>query len=888
MSHIPEPAARLVSQFLSELAWPNADGQTRPHRDALLQGASFKHSFGRPAHIMRGTIVDYSAIAHCYKVQLSQGMPTVAAFQLTDTSTGPVGPKQINLLQVGTAVWVMMNERGRYGYILGVDPAWAFDSRLQLLDQLSQTTRARVDSAHRTPLLMFEAGGAVNKIAWRPFDGVGGDAGWINAKGGSISIDDFLLQLAVNEMCGVFGFHHDNLLRVAGYNFEQRTVGTEHSVYNDQDEIYDVFGGAVYPWEALGVFSRTDPRRELGVMEFQIEQPHYANWEPKYDDQVPFHRRQVFGGYLGQGRLEYQAIPPVSPPEVNRRGSPARLMSVHQDVTTLDGWRGIHASKGILLVKGPPRPMPVSKKLPADPTGDKATNYKASGQLGSGTPHVVTGDLSASSEHVSLQTAAGILDLQAHLFNWQAEHPFHYHSEDWELQEEADVPACRVRAPQFGDLRGSMYLSPASGVSLKVDDRYNNQTYHPNLAYCGLLPSGAAVMGDGEGAEIRLAGGSVFISAPGDVWLKSGRNVNTWAGWDAIVRANNSFDITATKHDGRIKAQKHLHMLGGAGDGKDAGSVLIECRSTRGKFDFSKPGEETEATGIIFRSPHADVITTASNIYLRTGSENESIAPGDIVLDANRGKSAIVCHAGRMSQFIGNKSEIVFGTDGNFSKGISFDRGAARFGTAAMIDGPLIAADAIVAGNNILVAGGHIATQRAESAKGLVAPLKDQELERVNRLISEQHTAVGTTLLKTAKDEYAQSPEELFYADGRPGNDEILLTTQFSFREETSYRTTDWALFEDRWQQLARESSQKLGTWVEKGVLTVNGGPRYPYPGASYYGDKATAALHQQPLTLFSVISGHASPRGGEYEQPAFGDPKIVTLAAGYTIIADE
>lgn len=893
MSHIPEPAARQVSQFLAELAWPNAEGQTRPHRDALLQGASFKHSFGRPAHIVRGTIVDYTAIAHCYKVQLSQGMPTVAAFQLTDTSTGPIGPKQINLLQVGTGVWVMMTERGRYGYILGVDPAWAFDSRLQLLDQLSQTTRARVDSSHRTPLLMFEAGGAVNKIAWRPFDGLGGDAGWLNAKGGKISIDDYLLQLAASEMCGVFAFHHDQMLRVAGYNYECRTSAGEHNVYNDQDEIYDVYGSSPYPWENLGLFSRGDPRRELSVLEFQVNKPHYANWEPKFDDQAPFHRRQVFGGYLGQGRLEYQAIPPASPPEVMRRGSPPKLMSVHQDVVTLDGWRGIRASKGILLVKSPPRPMPVNKRNPADPTGDAPTNYKAGGMLGDGPEHKVTGDIATSSDEVSLQTAAGILDLHAHLFNWQAEHPFHYHSRDWELPQESDIPACRIAVPQFGTLRGSMYLSPVVGGSLTVDDRYRGQTYYANMAYSGLLPSGAAVMGDGEGAEIRLAGGSVFITAPGDIWLKSGRNVNTWAGWDSITRAQNSFDITATNHDGRIKAQRHLHMLGGVGpDSEDAeatapsGSVLIECRSQRVEFDFTSPGQETEASGIIFRAPKSDVVTTANNIYLRTGSNNGAITPGSIVLDADRGKQSIVCYAANMRQYIGQTSDVIFGTEGNFRKGITFNEGVARFGMPVSIDGALTTGGAILAGSHVLVANGHIATQRAESSKFFVSPLKDQALEEVRQQIDAAKTAVGATLLRKAKDNFDETPKDLFYSEGQIGSDPILKAAQFSFRNEGEYRTGDWRLFEDRWQQLARESGQKLGVWVEKPVKTVNGGTRYPYPGTQYY--DSVAAYCEQPVTLFSVVSGFASPRGGAYEEPAFAEPNVVLLRDGYAIIADE
>lgn len=863
---ITDLSARQLAQRAAESAWPQAGGQTRPHFDSGMQGAAHKHGFGRTAHAVYGTIVDYTAMAHCYKVQLSGGLPTVAAFKLTQTSCSVVGAREINILGVGTGVWVLLPERTRYGYIVGVDPPTDLDARLQLLDMLSQTTRARVDGANRTALKMPRGGGVVNKIAGRPFDGIGHDVGWINAKGGKISIDDALLQLAVNEACGIFGFQRDILLRIAAYNLEMRTAGWDHDVFNDQEEIFDVFGSTPYPWEHLGLFQRGDARRELSPTAFQIDEPHYANWEPKHDDQRPFHRHLRFGGYLGQGKAEFQTLPPTSPPEVVRLGTEMRLLGVHQDVVSLSGMRGIRAAGGIFFVKTANIPVPRQKKLPEDGRGDKNTNYKAAGTVGSGPAHKV-GHVKVEGQDKSLRFAAGILDLQANLFNWMAGHPFHYHTEDWDLPEESEMTEIRAEKPNFAQLKGSMYIDLPEPTTMKVDDRYGSQPYFPTMSIIAQLPDGSIRIGDGSGAEIRMAGGHLFLSAPGDVWLKAGRNVNSWAGWDATTRAQNAFELSATNGGGYIKAEEHLHMLGG-NDGAN-GSVLIETRSSRGTFDFTSPGEDAQASGIILRAPKADVISQASNIYLRTGSDNGSVLPGQIVLDAHRGKEKISLYGSIVSQYVGERSDIFYGTEKNFDAGVTFQPGVARIGTPLTINGAITVDGAVLARSSVFVADGHILTS---ANNPMVGVLKDQALEQVNAAIDLATTLVASRLTQEGKARFEQGPRKLFHEDGQAGNDTILKTAQFSFRTADDYKTTGWVLYFDHWQELADDVAE----WKEKPVATENGGNRYPYPGTRHYeeGD----SLRRQPLLLFDRENGYAKDRGSIYEDPKLKEPEPINL----------
>ena len=91
-----------------------------------------------------------------------------------------------------------------------------------------------------------------------------------------------------------------------------------------------------------------------------------------------------------------------------------------------------------------------------------------------------------------------------------------------------------------------------------VDGRYGSVAYYPNLAYFGMLDEGGIVIGDGFGAEIRLGGGRVEITCPGDIWLKSGRNVNAWAGRDVAVRAKHAVDASAT--DGPVRINRDIRV----------------------------------------------------------------------------------------------------------------------------------------------------------------------------------------------------------------------------------------------------------------------------------------------------------------------------------------
>jgi hypothetical protein len=105
-----------------------------------------------------------------------------------------------------------------------------------------------------------------------------------------------------------------------------------------------------------------------------------------------------------------------------------------------------------------------------------------------------------------------------------------------------------------------------------------------------------------------------------------------------------------------------------------------------------------------------------------------------------------------------------------------------------------------------------------------------------------------------------QKRQEEFVADNR----------DFSFRLLDDYKTWEFVLFENRWQQLARLNREETKPWVEESILTT-----YPYPGRENFED---ATFRTLDLNLYDGRTLVAKDRNSLYEDPKFDKPKHKSL----------
>ena len=924
------------TQFASRAATSAYGSQVQAVADPNSKLVGFKTGFQDTGRVCMGYVVDGTAIANCYKVFVEKGHAPVIAAALSNTSQSCVGASSINTYAPGTPVMLMLHDKMGQAFIIGSVPSVLDVGSRAYHDYISQASRKRVDDCHKKYIKMPTNGQMVDWSAWKPWDAtLASEWGAISTTGIGVVVDDFMFKAAVNEFCGVYGFYHDSLLRLAGYNMQVWTAGSERDAYMDQAECNDTTGYAPYPWEALGLLdSGVDMIAEYQPKDYQTTKgkPYYSHWENKHEYQQPYHRTQKFFGYLGQGSRSVVHAPPqgldrwtYKPAEGS--GSPTQVydsditssdgsapdtggggedkLKTHEEKpafglceqnTALDGRHFITSAKGVVISKRILLPMPQRIKRPESGEGDDTEQeYKAAGKFGNGPEHTITGDIATTDEtYPNLQRAAAVLDLHGYLFNYAGLHPFYWHAKDYKTWEQSELEYAQVnqQLPTFSDLKGSMYLSQSEPKQFKIDHRYGEQNFYETECFMSLLEDGSVVIGDGYGAEIRMSGGCIFLSAPGDVWLKGGRDVQTWAGNDAIIKAKNGVDISTTEKNVRIKAEANVMVLAGNDSSEKEGGILLESRMKTKDYDFEQGGDNVKFAGIVMRAPNANVVSLSHQLYLRTGGGGSSIEAGNITIDAGKGEKEIVTKSNNFYQFLkqsGRHYQFFGLTD--YQKANMFSENFTLLSGPLGTESHIIAGGGILAKDSVLVAKGHIITEAAAKGAIFVAPCDGDCQSQVNQAIDEIRKLIDDELPQTGAKIDQQLLEQLWYGDKKAGSARVMDTAEFSFRTDDDYGIEEFKLYEDRWQQMARIGGAEPEKWTEKPVTSKVGEPSWPFPGKKWLSDEPAYVeqelniAEKQDAGLRDKDRGTAPDLADDYSAPEFKLSEPKTLNGNYPIV---
>lgn len=941
--HVVDPAAearRLANQtrFGSRDATSARGSGLSPVADPNVKLSGYHHGFQDTGRVVIGQIIDYIAITNSYRVQFEKLHAPITCTLLNNSSQSIFGATSINTLTPGTWALVVLHDKMFFGFIVGAIPEINYKGLDAMHDYVTQTTRKRVDDAHQRYIKMLQSSNMPDFSNWRPFDSTGASEwGAISSTGLKVTLDDFMVQVAVNEFCGVFGFYHDMLLRLSGYNMQVWTAGHERDAYMDQAEYNDFQGYTPYPWEQMGVIDPKDIIEQYEPNQYQCPNgvPYYGRWENKKDCQQPFHRTQDFFGYLGQGKRNVIIAPPVEkPPFWSYKPGPTNgpdgvyespvetqdslgndcssgppktedyqekpPNQMHEDNVALDGRRFIASAKGIHFVKRLALPPAVRLTRPEAGHGDDATkDYKAGSKYGSGPEHPITGDIKTTVEkNKHLQRVAGLLDMHAYLYNYSGLHAFHWHDKDYKTWEQTQLkpPRYNHRLPVFDSLIGEMFLPHPTPIILPVDHRYDKkpQEFYETESFISMLEDGSIAIGDGYGAEIRMTAGSMFLASAGDVWMKPGRNAHIWAGRDIIQRAVKNIDISSTERSVRIKAERNVLIFAGNKTSDRQGGVLIESRATAPVYDFEQCGEDITFGGVVLRAPDSEVIGMARRIYMRTAGSDVFTGgydgpAGPIVFDAGRGTAEIVTKSNNIYQYVGdggaiyqffrNQADDDTVQSNYFSKDFTLLTGPLGCDGTMLVDGKDNGAS-FVARGHIISSEGHIITEEASRGSLFVWPCDNKCQKQVNKAVEQTRKYIEEILPEAGEkidDEYLK---QLFYAPKRPGNNRVMDIMEFTFRTTPQYSTEKFEMWEDRWQQLGRFCSEQK-VWKERPVPAKVCTESWPFPGKEKF---------QEPIFMVQdlerVLQGgctlidkdRLSNKGGtladEYKEPKFAPPR--------------
>lgn len=862
--------------------------------DEFLSNDQHNRRPGIGGSIKRGVVVYALPYLHCYRVQVDKLQPDVMCCALTASALTPMSPKVSSVLTPGTQVLVYNDGASHFGCIIGVIPPIVTPD-LPCFPDFGETGGGSGFREMYYSGLLGKCANNAEQNDWsngRPLDATLGEFSVVNDLGMGLSLDNFMAYLRADETAGLWMYYLDHFVRLAAYNFNLETAGSELNARNDQGEFQHNQGFTPYPWEALGLFDKDGDTvsREESDDAVQYDK-HVGKHEPAEDDQQPFWRYEEFRGYLGQAYMSHVAAPPKSHGNVYRYSADDAPIGLFRQTIGLDGSFGVESAHSIAIAKRALIVIPKRKKLWEDQKdGDGAEGaeepYKFASVNGDGDEHKVTGAPKAEGDLPGLRTAAGVHEMCAYMFNWKALHPFHYHKGDYKTPEQTagDTLKRLQESISFADLKEKQWLDPTEPKQIEIDHRYGEVDYYETTAGLFITPDGSVILRDGYGSEIRMSGGAIVESAAGDLYRLAGRSCVDWSGDDHVIKANNSVDITSSNKDLRLKAKQNLEMLAGNG-GK--GRLLLENKAESVEHDYDgKVGEDiTDGSGIIFKAASCQVVAMAKDIYLRTGSEGGKVQPGNIVLDADKGEGQIYTSCRDFNRKLTGVARDTFFDGDTPSKANLFSSQLTTIDSQLFVNGSLsVTESGIVCNGPVTVVGGHISTEQAESRQGKVDPLKGQGLESANSHLSSVATAVSKEHTR-GQSAYTQTLDQPYYQEGKIGSDTVQEKCAFSLRNEEQYGTTEFKLPEPYWQYLVNAGgSEDPGETWEEDVVEYQDQELMPYPGKERW-EAEDSFLRVKDKLVEEGKDADRADNEDYTDEPKFDDWETKSLKDNYPVV---
>lgn len=838
------------------------------------------------SELVRGIIMEVCSSLYAYKVALERARGVVLCCAL---QTGGANSNMIfdsSCYSEGTSVLVSIAPRHNSGIILGAIPFEADGSNVVIRDRISNASQNTPDVSDNACMSLATEDnpyvGLKNFAMGEPLDVTSvGSNGHITATGAKTHLNPFMITSSVNDYTGMWQFVEDSLLRLSGLNLQIRSSGSEWEFLNDNGEFLEYQGTAIYPWEQIGKITPPSGSEETIKQTPQEEYRNEGTWksyvEPAEDKAKPFHRVAQYGGWLGQGRFR-QVVAPDKSKIWSLFEDKEKLQGLTRLAESLDGWISSISANGTFIGKRGLIPSVARVNRPDETSteiGDNPDNYDKTNKF------EAKPEIPVSDPPLPMERIMGLQDYIAYQQNFKDLVPFLQHKNDYYVPEDSELNEGLTRFARFSELSGKQFTSVPEGNDVNIvyggDIPDRKVKLNPSEAGVACLPDGSVVIYGGCGEEIRMSGGSIFLDAPGGIWLKSGRETVLWGGKDVEIRAKENMDISTTNGSVRIKAEEKLSMLGGNG-GKDG--VLIESKGTSNTYDFTEGGDKDTFGGILLKSEKGVVGALGATIYLRSGVMDG----GDgIFLDANNGEHSIYTMCNSYENYVEDSFNIHFS---NLKMG-TVDAVDKFTKENVYLNGNTTVTDNIWVGSSIYVgydmyASGHVFTGKAKDYSLYVGDYSRGE-RQLKKNIESITDKITETLPQDSAENYNNTITSNLASEKHIANEATIVNSSFTFRTTEEYNLPDeFAVYEARWQNITDNAGQTVGKWEEKPVKDAQYDETYPFPGKEAFTEPGKYITQAWTLTDYST--GLYKDRWSvddaalDYKDPVYGEQKKKSL----------
>jgi hypothetical protein len=745
----------------------------------------------------------------------------------------PIGARDLSVLVPGAVVLCWISDK-YYAVIISVLTSPMGSSQMVWPDSLVAVGHAGLfaDSAHNQLITAGEtANGFLDFSAGGPIDSLPGDWGHLNELGMGFFLGRLMAFMRAGELCKFEMHYADMLARLYAYNWQHYTAGSEDEAFDDEGEWTRIRGFSPYPWEAAGVgddytgaFNKSDSLEPKNALDrFGLEPGDDKTVMPL---QGSFVRYKEFEGFLGDLRRRFVVM--LNKPDGNvprrlygrKKSDPAQYKGLLEEVIGLDGGYLLRSAKGIGFEKTIWIPVPEEAYPRDNPNGDH--DFMAAGKDMTFTEYPAQASPGAA--------LARIRDEQSHDLNKRRSEPLNQRDKDWLFRDDTVAANGAISTPgNYANEQPplSAYSSyeqalPAPATEEVAPTGARTSQYYQGKAFMGILPDGSILLRDAYGSEIRLCGGNIELSCPGDVSIRNGRTLQVWGGRDVILKAHKSLELSSANSNVRIKAENNLEVLGG---NNGSGGVLIESRSPLNTTGFQNIGDSASFGGLILKNSKGTVGIWGAGLYLN------SMTSG-VVIDAagnTGGNGNFVVYAGRAEFMLQGAFQATVapkGKDNTYEQanvlvhdgsGLGYYGGAVEFGAASFTM------------FNHRGSGAGLATainmKANMSLDGAISAAGFNPAQASDPSAFSGAKASATNITKAANTSYLENYAIYIGGDNAFGNKAIYKLIGFSFRPSSTLNLGSMIIYETEWQKRFRQTAGKTAgekyngsVWAEPDV----------------------------------------------------------------------
>ena len=714
--------------------------------------------------------------------------------------------------------WVLVfRHSNNLGYILGAIPP---------VDR-ANTTHNRLHD-----ILTWEGGFSMHtdnpwneKISFegnaeRPIDVAPGDLCYTNEFGIAFALLHLELLLKASEKAKIELFAIDDFIRIISGQYQHNAAASNILNLNDNGFNTAEMLGSQHQCEMLGI-GEYKPVVEVDKYDEKVN----LNCALKTKESKPYIRPRYMEemGYLGS-IYDLFILNPYEKGE-----SKSDLATYDKDKkyqglfhTAIDGSGRllIRSASGICFQRCDKIPIPKKKLEAWDPTDKDKKEHKPTKK-----ESFIWDDQHPYAKHLQLRDE----------FAWYTKNAYQRFIDkksDWFLPDETMLETPEDEYEKVGeDILGK--------------EEFNKAEYKDARSYVIMDKDGSITLRDGFGSEICMKGGNIIITCPGNLELRPGKSVVMLGGQDVIIKGKESVDISTTKQDVRIKAEKNMQLY------SNDGGILIESGAEEKHTWEDKQGEDVVSSGIYLKAAKARVFIWANIVHLssikmmilesfKQSKSNLLMAFNTVMTTAGK----ILAKTKKATFFLSPSQAMLAG------------------------EGAILAG-----GSSVAVFKGGKAWKPLTEAEAGANPYSD---------ISSSTDPIYTRFWEDAKAEPTDLLQQTFKIDKRE-------KIKFTFRTAKQYGTLKpsetykggdiFVVYESSWSFLATSGNKflkevQVDTWEEKEVNKT-----YPWPGKENYDGDCLVSLTEEiniendMLKTFKEIENDAS---GKLEKNSFNNLTVV------------